>query len=663
MATTYTLTSNSYQGRYLQLTCTQTKNNNNTSTISWTLTAAGGTSSYYSTGPTTVTIGGTQVYYKERTSYTAEVFPAAKGSTSGTLTVTHGSDGSKSLAVSLSTAIYNTAIDTKSGTWTLDSLASASTATIGSAYIGDLTSCVISAGNSSYRHTVEFTCLNETTTVGTNLTSGTHRFYIPDSYYDVFGTRTSAAASGTCKTYSNGTLIGTTYFQFTIYAPEQSAPTVYLDAWDSNTTITALTGNSGVMIPGYSNISYSVDADVSGNASVSSISVSNGSTTKTSYSGTFTAATTPTVTATVTDSNGRTGRNSATLRTLEYVPLTCNLQSTNLSVGGVMSITISGNYFNDSFGAVNNTLTVYYRYKQGTGSYGSWTTITATKSGDSYSVTKEFTGLNPEATYTFQARAVDRLSDITSGGSAVQNRPVFDWSGEDFNFNVPVHFAKGATGLDIGGGSSGGSFDGNLNGNLQVNGSANITGDLRLKNSGNYGNTLYFGDGSYAYIAELSDDTLTIHASNIILDGNVTGGGSSGGGGATSGSWTPTLGAVSSYSVRDGWYQVVGDVCTLGFLITATARSGYESSQIQISGFPLDVQSRCCGGGTAYNVYTSAGHSFNSWWIDEYGTITGRVVPCNNTSAGNQSISTNVCYPSGGGSMTLAGTICCRIAN
>ena len=38
-----------------------------------------------------------------------------------------------------------------------------------------------------------------------------------------------------------------------------------------------------------------------------------------------------------------------------------------------------------------------------------------------------------------------------------------------------------------------------------------LTGDLRLKNSGNYGMTLYFGNGSWAYITEDTDDHLKIY--------------------------------------------------------------------------------------------------------------------------------------------------------
>ena len=81
-----TLTSKAYDGRYLEVTCQQIPNvEENTSEIRWTLSVRGGESSYYSTGPTTVTIAGQQVYYCKRKSYSTKVFPAAKGSISGSL--------------------------------------------------------------------------------------------------------------------------------------------------------------------------------------------------------------------------------------------------------------------------------------------------------------------------------------------------------------------------------------------------------------------------------------------------------------------------------------------------------------------------------------------------------------------------------------------------
>lgn len=97
----------SYEGRYLQLTITESVNaKTNQSTLSWTLQSIGGSVNYYTVDETTVTINGTQVYHKARTNWDAKVFPAAKGSTSGTITVGHESDGSKSITVGFSTRVY-----------------------------------------------------------------------------------------------------------------------------------------------------------------------------------------------------------------------------------------------------------------------------------------------------------------------------------------------------------------------------------------------------------------------------------------------------------------------------------------------------------------------------------------------------------------------------
>lgn len=116
-------TSKSYEGRYLQLTITESVNVvKNTSTLTWVLQSLGGSVNYYTTGPTTVTINGTQVYYKARTAWSTSRFPAAKGSTSGTITVAHDSNGSKSISVGFSTAIYISTVTEHGGTMALSNI-------------------------------------------------------------------------------------------------------------------------------------------------------------------------------------------------------------------------------------------------------------------------------------------------------------------------------------------------------------------------------------------------------------------------------------------------------------------------------------------------------------------------------------------------------------
>ena len=102
-----TFTSNTYDGRYLQLSISESVNvTGNSSTLNWTLTSAGGSSNYYTIDATDVIINGTSVYSKERTNWETKVFPAAKGSVSGSLTVPHNSDGTKTVTVVFTTRVY-----------------------------------------------------------------------------------------------------------------------------------------------------------------------------------------------------------------------------------------------------------------------------------------------------------------------------------------------------------------------------------------------------------------------------------------------------------------------------------------------------------------------------------------------------------------------------
>lgn len=115
--------SNTYDGRYLQLSISETVNATaNTSTLKWTLTSAGGDDNYYTIDDTTITIAGTTVYSKTRTDWDDRVFPAAKGSTSGSLTVGHNTDGSKSITVVFKTRVFVYGPQDYGGTMTLTAI-------------------------------------------------------------------------------------------------------------------------------------------------------------------------------------------------------------------------------------------------------------------------------------------------------------------------------------------------------------------------------------------------------------------------------------------------------------------------------------------------------------------------------------------------------------
>ena len=151
---------------------------------------------------------------------------------------------------------------------------------------------------------------------------------------------------------------------------------------------------------------------------------------------------------------------------LEYVDLTCNLKKVDMKVvtdadGNstvTATLTVNGNAFSGSFNEelTYNKATLSYRYKaEDDANYSEWQTVETnpTLNNNKYSATIEVTGLNYQKAYTFQVGIADLLYEFFELGKktsrAVTNKaiPVFDWSAEDFNFNVPVTMQ----GLSLGG--------------------------------------------------------------------------------------------------------------------------------------------------------------------------------------------------------------------
>lgn len=196
MATTGTLNTSKYDGRYLQLKWTAKQSvANNTSTVSWTLSAIGGNSSWYKTGPVTCKINGTTVYSSSSrvNMYTGVI-------DSGTITINHNSDGTKSFSASISAAIYTTSTNcTGSATFTLDAIPRTPTAP---------TACSITAGNGN------FVGLGETVTIKWSGATGAITGYDiqysrGDSGWKDYKSISSTATSGSTTDSFTSTAIGT----------------------------------------------------------------------------------------------------------------------------------------------------------------------------------------------------------------------------------------------------------------------------------------------------------------------------------------------------------------------------------------------------------------------------------------------------------------------
>lgn len=401
----------------------------------------------------------------------------------------------------------------------------------------------------------------------------------------------------------------------------------------SPSNITALVGSSGNFIKGYSDAQANISAYPQNGTAMAEdfYIVRNGESTKYGDLVTFNGIESDTFIFIAEDSDGNVATNNVSVPLVEYFEPTCTLKNSIVDGSGKTYVECTGNFFNDSFGAVSNTLTVQYRYKERGGSWSSWQNTTDTTiNGNIYVSSADVTGLDYQKTYSFEARAVDKLATGSSKQVAYVSVPVFHWGKNDF-----VHESD-----------------------VAIHGKLDVTGNMRLKGSGNYGNKINFGDGEYTYIEEPEDDVLKIYAQKkLILNSKSI---ELGGYALEKGTWTPTLNssAISSYSYQYGWYNKIGNIVTIGFYVKATCRSGYNATSISISGLPFAPAVSASGGGMCSGAYVSAGFNFQCFVAESSGVITTRVQACNNTSAGNLATSSTGCwYRDGGGEITLSGTI------
>lgn len=444
MASTYTLTSKSYDGRKLTLTCTQTKDTaNNRSKISWTLKSSGGSDSYYTTGPTTVKIAGEQRYYKARVAWDSKTFPAATGSTSGEFYVTHGSNGAKSISVSLTTAIFTSATNTASGTWELDSIARASTISATDANVGQQTTITVNRKSSSFTHTITWSCGSASGTIATKSTSTSIKWTLPDSIYAQIGsTGKSKTVTLTCTTYNGSNTVGSAQTDtFTAKTTaERNGPTLNPTVKDTGTVSTPLTGNgSGIIIKGFNAVSFSIGASARNGATLVSQKVTCGNLSSTSASGSFNHVTSGDFVFTATDSRGYTTTVTKKLTLINYFKPGCSM-SVKISPEGIATLNAKGGFFNGSFGAKNNSLNIAYRYKAAGGSYTAWTAFgSAGTDGNSWSASSTLTGLNYRQIYYFQAQVIDSTgySAMTSEIKVV-GYPVWDWGKNNFHVHGDI---------------------------------------------------------------------------------------------------------------------------------------------------------------------------------------------------------------------------------
>ena len=150
------------------------------------------------------------------------------------------------------------------------------------------------------------------------------------------------------------------------------------------------------------------------------------------------------------DEYGNIGTATVTPTMVEYIKPTCNINKVTIDGNGTATLECSGLFFNSSFGAVTNTINIYYRCAEIGHNWGEWVELpTPTKYGNNYYITSNIPGLDYKKGYTFQCKVEDKLNTVESYGYSTYSKPLYHWNKEGFTFNIPVQFAGGVSNSDI----------------------------------------------------------------------------------------------------------------------------------------------------------------------------------------------------------------------
>ena len=376
----------------------------------------------------------------------------------GTATIPHSDDGTLSMSYSAELTPWNGGTQytppklTLSGKLKLTDIARESTLSATAAYIGEASTIAVSRQNTALTHSIYYqfgdlygyisNAAGAISSRETKLTDTTIVFPIPESFYTQIPNDPSGTCILACLTYSGSTRVGEQQIaRFTVTAkPENCRPVVYGTAVDTNAATVALTGDNKIFVKSRSDVLCTVNATAQKSASITARYVN--STPIRDTTQTLNDITSASIVFRAVDSRGNeTSYTVPNLSMVNYVPVSAVVSAKRDDpTSGAATLTVSGKWFNGSFGTVTNALTVEYR-EDG----GSWIAMTPTKSGGDYSATAAFTGKDYTKRYRIDVRVSDRLDTVTKTVFIEKGIPVFDWGENDFRFNVPVFLANGMT--------------------------------------------------------------------------------------------------------------------------------------------------------------------------------------------------------------------------
>ena len=502
-------------GLKLVLTENSTSVTANTSSVSYSFYITRGGMGFFASQPFSwnIKIGGQTIAISNFKFQISTSDPAEQLIKSGTVTVAHDGDGSKTMSFDVSTPDATWIAPTNAPTamrmtweWKLTTIPRASSVSAINADIGSDTIIIISRASSAFTHTITYKFGDLTGTIATKTTKTSIPWTVPKSFYEEITNAKSGTVTLTCKTYSGSTLLGekTTTFRATaseaLCKPDVSGTAVVTDELTKG-----LTGNDHTVIRYVSEVEAAITANPKNGATIASRTVNGKALTDTLD---FTKAETGAFVFAATDSRGYTGSRTVNLDFVSYIPLTLTQTVNRVTpTGDIVVLDIKGNFWEGNFGAADNALTISYQYRPDGGEWSEAVEISgASISGNGYSVSTEVPSIDYRESYVFRLTAEDSAMTLTQEVGLSMGIPVFEWGKGDFRFHVPVEVMGAMKSdwcqVDAKGGWSSLS--------LQKNG-VTMSGLTVNPDTGNLHILMYYGDSGHAerYVLNTPDKAIS----------------------------------------------------------------------------------------------------------------------------------------------------------
>lgn len=414
--------SGSYNANYdceIQWTATQSITNN-TSTIKaqWYMKKVQNYDSYNNSGDSKITlnIGGT--------TYTKQVNFDFRNKAVGTTillatysrTITHNSDGTKSVAISgtHTTGLDSLGTKTLSGTANLDTIARASSISVSNMTMGTASTITVSKKNANFTHRVYYTFGSKSNVeITSGAASGNVSFTPPLSLASEIPNATSATITIKCVTYNGSTQVGTATKSVKLSVPSSVKPSV--SSVSLAEAVDGLKAQFGAYIQGQSKISGTVNTTTAYGSAIASYRIEiNGAvyTSRTFTTGFLKNSGNQTIKVTVTDRRGRTSNAySTTFNVLAYTaPKITSFSvvrykdaNTQADDGEFVKIFINGTITSLSS---KNTIDLKYRYRLA--SQTTYTEESVSVTNYSFTYTSGLlSGFNANSSYIFEATLTD----------------------------------------------------------------------------------------------------------------------------------------------------------------------------------------------------------------------------------------------------------------